>query len=158
MLFAWKGATIFQAGPSKAMNWYSTNGTGSHVAAGLRADDSDAMCGNAVMYDATAGKILVVGGSIDYVYLLRCPECTRNLAYTSTARRQCDGKRPHPHHRYRNESSHRPDDQLDVVSKNLRERGCPSNGSGTHLRRPRLWNSVLRQWQPASAGIVGPCV
>lgn len=67
MLFGWTGATIFQAGPSKAMNWYSTNGTGSQGAAGLRGDDSDAMCGNAVMYDATAGKILVTGGSIDYV-------------------------------------------------------------------------------------------
>ena len=61
------------------MNWYSTNGTGSQVAAGLRADDSDAMCGNAVMYDATAGKILVVGGSINYVYLPRSREYTEIL-------------------------------------------------------------------------------
>ncbi|CAD6578199.1 MAG: hypothetical protein ASARMPREDX12_008672 [Alectoria sarmentosa] len=66
MLFAWKGASVFQAGPSKAMNWYSTIGMGSQVAAGPRAGDGDAMCGNAVMYDATAGKILVIGGSIDY--------------------------------------------------------------------------------------------
>lgn len=69
MLFAWKGASVFQAGPSKAMNWYSTIGMGSQVAAGPRAGDGDAMCGNAVMYDATAGKILVIGGSIDYVCL-----------------------------------------------------------------------------------------
>lgn len=74
MLFGWKGATIFQAGPSKAMNWYGTNGTGSHGAAGPRVGDGDAMCGNAVMYDATAGKILVIGGSIDYVYLARSLE------------------------------------------------------------------------------------
>lgn len=67
MLFAWKNATIFQAGPSKAMNWYSTNGTGNQTAAGDRVGDGDAMCGNAVMYDATAGKILVTGGSVDYV-------------------------------------------------------------------------------------------
>lgn len=67
MLFGWKGATIFQAGPSKAMNWYGTNGTGSQAAAGPRGDDGDAMCGNAVMYDATLGNILVIGGSIDYV-------------------------------------------------------------------------------------------
>lgn len=59
------------------MNWYGTNGTGSQVAAGDRAD-GDAMCGNAVMYDATAGKILVVGGAIDYVYLSRCLEFTAN--------------------------------------------------------------------------------
>ena len=69
MLFGWSGATVFQAGPSKAMNWYGTNGTGSQEPAGLRGDDTDAMCGNAVMYDATAGKILVTGGSVDYVYL-----------------------------------------------------------------------------------------
>lgn len=67
MLFAWKNATTFQAGPSKAMNWYGTNGTGSQAAAGDRTGDGDAMCGNAVMYDATAGKILVIGGSVDYV-------------------------------------------------------------------------------------------
>lgn len=79
MLLAWKGASVFQAGPSKAMNWYGTNGSGSQVAAGARADDSDAMCGNAVMYDATAGKILVIGGSIDYVRLPRCVEYTDPL-------------------------------------------------------------------------------
>ena len=61
------------------MNWYGTNGSGSQVAAGARADDSDAMCGNAVMYDATAGKILVIGGSIDYVRLPRCVEYTDPL-------------------------------------------------------------------------------
>ncbi len=49
------------------MNWYGTNGTGSQAAAGDRTGDGDAMCGNAVMYDATAGKILVIGGSVDYV-------------------------------------------------------------------------------------------
>ena len=49
------------------MNWYSTNGTGNQTAAGDRVGDGDAMCGNAVMYDATAGKILVTGGSVDYV-------------------------------------------------------------------------------------------
>lgn len=67
MLFAWRGATVFQAGPSVAMNWYDTNGAGSNVSAGDRTGDTDAMCGNAVMYDATAGKILVTGGSINYV-------------------------------------------------------------------------------------------
>ena len=55
-LFAWTGGRVLQAGPSKAMNWYATTGTGSVTAAGTRADDADAMNGNAVMYDA--GKIL----------------------------------------------------------------------------------------------------
>ncbi|KAF7898509.1 hypothetical protein EAF00_004955 [Botryotinia globosa] len=65
-LFAWKNGSVFQAGPSKAMNWYGTTGTGSQVAAGLRASNPDSMCGNAVMYDAVAGKIFTAGGSPSY--------------------------------------------------------------------------------------------
>ncbi|KAG8525625.1 uncharacterized protein KY384_009269 [Bacidia gigantensis] len=57
---------VFQAGPSKAMNWYDTTGTGSQAGAGNRAADGHAMCGTAAMYDATAGKILTAGGSPDY--------------------------------------------------------------------------------------------
>ena len=76
MLFAWTNATVFQAGPSVAMNWYDTNGAGNQTAAGNRTGDGDAMCGNAVMYDATAGNILVVGGSINYVHLLPYPQYT----------------------------------------------------------------------------------
>lgn len=65
-LFAWKNNYVAQVGPSKAMNWYSVSGTGSQAAAGTRASDGDAMCGNAVMYDAVAGNILAAGGSPDY--------------------------------------------------------------------------------------------
>lgn len=65
-LFAWKNGYVFQAGPSKAMNWYSTSGGGSYTAAGLRASDTDSMTGDAVMYDAVAGMILTVGGAPDY--------------------------------------------------------------------------------------------
>ena len=65
-LFGWKNGYIFQAGPSKAMNWYSTTGTGGQVGAGVRGTDADAMNGNAIMYDAVAGKILTVGGAPDY--------------------------------------------------------------------------------------------
>ncbi|KAI4916782.1 hypothetical protein J4E90_003285 [Alternaria incomplexa] len=65
-LFGWKNASVFQAGPSKAMNWYGTKGTGSQVAAGIRDPIDDAMCGIFVMYDATAGKILSAGGAPDY--------------------------------------------------------------------------------------------
>ncbi|MEV6599885.1 discoidin domain-containing protein [Actinoplanes sp. NPDC051346] len=63
-LFAWSAGTVLQAGPSRAMNWYSTTGTGGTTPAGTRADDVDAMNGNAVMYDA--GKILTVGGATSY--------------------------------------------------------------------------------------------
>ncbi|EDU43973.1 galactose oxidase [Pyrenophora tritici-repentis] len=65
-LFGWKNASVFQAGPSKAMNWYGTKGTGSQVAAGIRDTIDDAMCGISVMYDATSGKIFSAGGSPDY--------------------------------------------------------------------------------------------
>ena len=65
-LFGWKQGYVFQAGPSKAMNWYGTAGAGSNARAGTRGNDGDAMCGNAVMYDATQGKILTLGGATSY--------------------------------------------------------------------------------------------
>ncbi|KGO47189.1 Galactose oxidase/kelch, beta-propeller [Penicillium expansum] len=65
-LFGWKKNTIFQAGPSRAMNWYYTEGKGNFKPAGDRRDDDDAMSGNAVMFDAINGKILTFGGSPDY--------------------------------------------------------------------------------------------
>ncbi|KAF2828054.1 galactose oxidase-like protein precursor [Ophiobolus disseminans] len=63
-LFAWKNGSVFQAGPSKAMNWYGTAGTGSQTAAGTRDPTDDAMCGVFAMYEP--GKILSAGGSPDY--------------------------------------------------------------------------------------------
>ncbi|KAF4975787.1 hypothetical protein FZEAL_7468 [Fusarium zealandicum] len=71
-LFGWKKGSIFQAGPSTAMNWYFTAaGTqGDTKPAGKRQAgdkvDPDAMNGNSIMYDATKGKILTVGGATSY--------------------------------------------------------------------------------------------
>ncbi|KAI1310306.1 hypothetical protein F5Y03DRAFT_35206 [Xylaria venustula] len=65
-LFAYKANSVFQAGPSKQMNWYNVSGSGSYTAAGTRAADGDAMCGIAAMYDATTGSILSAGGSPSY--------------------------------------------------------------------------------------------
>lgn len=65
-LFGWKDGSVFQAGPSVHMNWYGTGGGGSQGGAGTRNDDADSMNGNAVMYDAVAGKILTVGGAPNY--------------------------------------------------------------------------------------------
>ena len=65
-LFGWKDASVFQAGPSKAMNWYGTSGNGTQTAAGSRAADGDSMCGTAVMYDAPNGKIFTAGGAPSY--------------------------------------------------------------------------------------------
>ncbi|PVH89432.1 copper radical oxidase [Cadophora sp. DSE1049] len=62
-LYAWKNGTVFQAGPSKAQNWFDTKGTGSSTPAGTRSG-GDAMCGVNVMYEP--GKILSTGGSQSY--------------------------------------------------------------------------------------------
>ena len=63
-LFTW-GSRVFQAGPSRRMNWYSTQGPGDVRSAGNRGTDGDAMNGAAVMY--APGKILTLGGAPDYV-------------------------------------------------------------------------------------------
>jgi len=63
-LFSWSNGRVLQAGPSKAMNWYGTTGSGSTTSAGTRASDPDAMNGTAVMYDT--GKILTMGGAVNY--------------------------------------------------------------------------------------------
>ena len=65
-LFGWSNGSVFQAGPSKAMNWYTTAGNGTTTPAGPRGNDGDAMCGNAVIYDAVQGLMLTVGGSTNY--------------------------------------------------------------------------------------------
>ncbi|TLD18591.1 hypothetical protein PspLS_10178 [Pyricularia sp. CBS 133598] len=61
-LYGWTGGSVFQAGPSGQMNWYSTetNGGGTR-SAGVRNSTAAAMCGTNVMYDT--GKILAAGGS-----------------------------------------------------------------------------------------------
>jgi galactose oxidase len=68
--FGWKNGSVFQAGPSTAMNWYSTAGDGYVSSAGQRGSDrgpdGDSMNGNAVMYDATQGKIITFGGAPSY--------------------------------------------------------------------------------------------
>ncbi|MFT0173167.1 ricin-type beta-trefoil lectin domain protein [Paraburkholderia mimosarum] len=63
-LFAVSNGRVFHAGPSQAMHWFDTAGNGNVTDAGNRANDNDAMNGNAVMYDV--GKILAVGGAPSY--------------------------------------------------------------------------------------------
>ena len=70
-LFVWKNDTVFQAGPSKNMNWYTITGKGGWKEAGTRTPsdgitDDDAMCGEAVMYDAVGGHIVTFGGATWY--------------------------------------------------------------------------------------------
>ena len=63
-LFAQSNGMVFHAGPSAAMHWINTAGTGTTASAGNRADDAYSMVGNAVMYDV--GKILKAGGAPAY--------------------------------------------------------------------------------------------
>lgn len=65
-LFGWKNGSVFQAGPSRAMNWYDPAGEGAFLPAGPRCDSDDSMNGNAVMFDAVRGKILTLGGAPGY--------------------------------------------------------------------------------------------
>lgn len=62
--FPWKDGSVFQAGPSKVMHWYDTNGQGNVTPGGARTGENDAMCGVNVMYDV--GKIFSAGGSQFY--------------------------------------------------------------------------------------------
>ncbi|KAI8933565.1 hypothetical protein NX059_009298 [Plenodomus lindquistii] len=63
-LFPWRNGSVFQAGPSKAMNWYYTDGEGGVTPAGVRDLVNEAMCGVNVMYDV--GKIFAAGGATSY--------------------------------------------------------------------------------------------
>ncbi|GAM43155.1 galactose oxidase [Talaromyces pinophilus] len=65
-LFAWSNGSVLQAGPSAKMHWYDTRGNGSTTFAGTRANDTDAMTGTAILYDAGKGKILTLGGAPSY--------------------------------------------------------------------------------------------
>jgi galactose oxidase len=60
------------------MHWFTTAGNGGIRDAGNRPGD-DAMCGNAVMYDA--GKIITFGGSVGYQDR---PGTTRSVLITLT--------------------------------------------------------------------------
>jgi galactose oxidase len=63
-LVAASGGWVFHAGPSRALYWIRTNGSGALLPAGLRGDDTDAMNGVAAVYDV--GKILTAGGAPQY--------------------------------------------------------------------------------------------
>jgi galactose oxidase len=67
-LLGWKNNTIFHAGPAKDMHWITTTNSGAIKPASRRSNDRDAMCGSAVMYNATEGKILTMGGAPNYRY------------------------------------------------------------------------------------------
>lgn len=64
-LFTAPNGEVFHAGPARQMHWINASGaTGSVRDSIIRGDDTDAMNGNAVMYDI--GKILTIGGAANY--------------------------------------------------------------------------------------------
>jgi len=65
--FSWRNESVFQAGPSRQMNWYLGSGSGLEKvqSAGTR-DNEDAMCGIFAMYDALRGKIITAAGTPSY--------------------------------------------------------------------------------------------
>lgn len=65
-LFTHTNGRVFHAGPSAAMHWIDTAGSGRVTPAGNRGDDVYSMNGSAVMYDI--GKILKTGGAQAYEY------------------------------------------------------------------------------------------
>ncbi|MEU1406679.1 discoidin domain-containing protein [Streptomyces sp. NPDC005728] len=74
-LYATSDGRVLQLGPSKQLNWISTDGDGSITPAGTRADSVDAMNGNAVAYDVD--KLLTLGGASAYENAI-----ATNRAYT----------------------------------------------------------------------------
>ncbi|KAI9048232.1 hypothetical protein LZ554_008027 [Drepanopeziza brunnea f. sp. 'monogermtubi'] len=62
-LFSWSNGSVFQAGPSRAQNWYDTVNNGKITPAGTRSG-GDAMSAINVMYEP--GKILSAGGANSY--------------------------------------------------------------------------------------------
>ena len=92
-----------QAGPSKAMNWYNIPGN-STVPAGPRGNDTDAMNGNAVMFDAVAGHIFTAGGQLIYSGGVRDPNL--NLKVNPFPHpTPIDNRNPHPGPSYPTTSS-----------------------------------------------------
>ena len=62
---ATSGGRVLQAGPSKQMNWITTDATGTITSAGMRGTSDDAMNGNAVYY--STDRIITMGGAPDYM-------------------------------------------------------------------------------------------
>ncbi|KAK0639472.1 hypothetical protein B0T16DRAFT_244765 [Cercophora newfieldiana] len=81
-LYAWKNGYVFHAGPSKKMNWFRlTKGSEEAKDGGVRGDDSDAVGGCAVMFDAVRGSILTAGGAPNYHWWVRADDQKNNPAF-----------------------------------------------------------------------------
>jgi galactose oxidase len=90
-LFSAPNGEVFHAGPSAAMHWITTSGTGSITSAGNRADDPYAINGSTVLYDV--GMIMKTGGAPAYqdanaeanTYVININNGTSGVTVTKTA-------------------------------------------------------------------------
>ncbi len=124
-LYATSQGRILQFGPSKQLNWISTDGDGSITSAGTRADSPDAMNGDAVAYDV--GKLLTLGGATAYENAT-----ATNRAYTCRRDRPRRQARQRPHRRH-------------VLRPLLRQRCRAARREGRGLRRAVLCQALQRR-------------
>ncbi|KAF2024328.1 galactose oxidase-like protein precursor [Setomelanomma holmii] len=80
-LFAWKNSTVFQAGPSKAMNWYGTSGTGTQTAAGTRDTIDDSIAGGSPDYTNSDANARAHITTIDTPNINAAVERVADMAY-----------------------------------------------------------------------------
>ncbi|HZM81211.1 MAG TPA: galactose oxidase-like domain-containing protein [Candidatus Limnocylindrales bacterium] len=140
-LFGWSDRSVLQAGPSRAMNWYQTSGSGATAPAGLRGDDTDAMNGTAVMFDA--GRILTAGGAPSYTN----SPATRN-AYVITINNGATAVRkvaPMAHARAFHNSVVLPDGKVLVLGG--QDYAVPFTDTGAAMK-PELWNPATETFTP----------
>jgi hypothetical protein len=139
-LFSWSSGSVFQAGPSVAMNWYypSSGSSGSWASAGSRSGDGDGMLitQNSVHTLLTAGSRYSNVWAGCYVRCRQNPRCRRFTSLPGCAR-HC--KCPYNHHRQPWLSSDSPDDKLHVPKADL----CHIN-STTRRKRVHRWRAELR--------------
>lgn len=146
-LFAVSNGRVFHAGPSKAMHWFDTAGNGSVTAAGNRGTDSDAMNGNAVMYDI--GKLLAVGGAPSYDSSNATADATLIDISSGTATTQTIA--PMNYQRAFNNSVVLPNGQVVVVGG---QTFALPFSDDTAVLTPELWDPTKKTFAPLNAQAV----
>jgi galactose oxidase len=145
-LFGWSNRRVFQAGPSRAMNWYGTTGSGDTTPAGVRSDDGDAMNGNAVMFDS--GQILTIGGAPSYTN----STATRNAYVISLNGGVTVRKVPSmAYQRAFHNSVVLPDGKVLVVGG--QDYAVPFSDNGAVLT-PELWDPAAETFTPMAASTI----
>jgi galactose oxidase len=155
-LFGVSNGAVFQAGPSKLMNWITTTGSGSITSAGNRSTSADAMNGNAVMYDV--GKILTVGGATAYgdVAPMAVNTQATNKAYLvditggPTKPVVTTAISPMTYQRAFNNSVVLPDGKVLVVGGQQHPQGFTDTGA---VLSPELWDPITDKFTVMAADV-----